>query len=260
MISHCRSGGDICWIKNSFLFLPGNRKKATPLASRVDPITISAKFFSSLQEPELILQQFYDQSIYQLTLPDYRTLLSEKLSDCVTEEGLHHQLRLFRLEHMTKIAFADFVLNIKLDESLRRLSELADALILEALAWLSEFCYKKWGTPKNEQGKIQPLLVYGMGKLGGKELNFSSDIDLIFVYPEKGETQGERRSIDNQLFFTRLGQKLISALHQKTPSGCEIPAHILYAGILDRPGFCGWKIITKNKDEIGSDMQCLKLV
>ena len=58
-----------------------------------------------------------------------------------------------------------------------------------------------------------------MGKLGGKELNFSSDIDLIFVYPESGETQGLRRSIDNQLFFTRLGQKLIAALHQKTHDG-----------------------------------------
>ena len=58
-----------------------------------------------------------------------------------------------------------------------------------------------------------------MGKLGGRELNFSSDIDLIFTYPQMGETQGARRSLDNQQFFTRLAQKLIAALHQKTADG-----------------------------------------
>jgi len=58
-----------------------------------------------------------------------------------------------------------------------------------------------------------------MGKLGGKELNFSSDIDLIFTYPESGETIDCRRSIDNQQFFTRLAQKLIASLHQVTCDG-----------------------------------------
>ncbi len=64
-----------------------------------------------------------------------------------------------------------------------------------------------------------PLLILGMGKLGGGELNFSSDIDLIFTYPHNGETSGGRRSVENQQFFTKLGQKLISALHQVTADG-----------------------------------------
>jgi glutamate-ammonia-ligase adenylyltransferase len=63
------------------------------------------------------------------------------------------------------------------------------------------------------------MLVLGMGKLGGGELNFSSDIDLIFTYPESGETQGARRSLDNQQFFTKLGQKLINLLSQSTADG-----------------------------------------
>ena len=58
-----------------------------------------------------------------------------------------------------------------------------------------------------------------MGKLGGFELNFSSDIDLIFTYPSQGETVGARRAVDNAKFFTRLGQRLINALDQFTPDG-----------------------------------------
>ncbi len=174
---------------------------------------------SCLQAPERVVALFLDGCVYQAQTPDYRQLVSTAINRCESEEQLHKQLRLSRLEQMVIIAFADLVLDIELDESLKRLSELADALILSALEWLTDFCQQKWGVPTNKLGKAQPLLVYGMGKLGGKELNFSSDIDLIFVYPEAGETQGARRSLDNQQFFIRLGQKLIAALHQPTVDG-----------------------------------------
>jgi [glutamine synthetase] adenylyltransferase / [glutamine synthetase]-adenylyl-L-tyrosine phosphorylase len=64
----------------------------------------------------------------------------------------------------------------------------------------------------------QRLIVIGMGKLGGGELNVSSDIDLIFVYPDEGETAGPR-TIANREFFDRLGQRVIGALHDATPLG-----------------------------------------
>jgi len=174
---------------------------------------------SCLQSPQQVTNLFSTKAVYLTDTPNYQQALKISLASCQTEEQLHKALRSFRLEQMTVIAFADLVLNISLDESLKRLSELADSLILGALEWLTHFCQQKWGEPQNKQGKPQPLLVYGMGKLGGKELNFSSDIDLIFVYPETGETHGARKSIDNQLFFTRLGQKLITALNQKTLDG-----------------------------------------
>jgi glutamate-ammonia-ligase adenylyltransferase len=63
------------------------------------------------------------------------------------------------------------------------------------------------------------MVVLGMGKLGGRELNVSSDIDLIFAFPSKGETEGGRRALDNQQFFIRLGQRLIQALDQITADG-----------------------------------------
>jgi len=174
---------------------------------------------SALQAPELVLNLFVNKDVYQKTVPPYVTLLNDLLSACQSEEQLHRILRRFRLQQMVNIAVADLVLNISLEQSLERLSLLADALIQSSLAWLTTFCQNKWGTPTSINGDIQPLLVYGMGKLGGYELNFSSDIDLIFVYPHSGETQGNRRSIENQQFFTRLAQKLITSLHQHTADG-----------------------------------------
>ncbi|MEH6563264.1 MAG: bifunctional [glutamate--ammonia ligase]-adenylyl-L-tyrosine phosphorylase/[glutamate--ammonia-ligase] adenylyltransferase, partial [Marinobacter sp.] len=77
-----------------------------------------------------------------------------------------------------------------------------------------------WGVdPVTGADTPQSLIVIGMGKLGGCELNVSSDIDLIFAFPGKGETRGGRRSLDNQQFFIRLGQRLIQALDQITADG-----------------------------------------
>jgi glutamate-ammonia-ligase adenylyltransferase len=174
---------------------------------------------SALQCPKIVVALFSSERVYQTVCPNYQEMLTELVTPCVSEEQLHQVLRQFRLQEMVNIAVADLLFELELTSSLERLSELADQLILAALNWLTLFCQDKWGVPTSKNGDVQQLLVYGMGKLGGRELNFSSDIDLIFTYPKMGETQGSRRSLDNQQFFTRLAQKLISALHQKTADG-----------------------------------------
>ncbi|XQW84188.1 bifunctional [glutamate--ammonia ligase]-adenylyl-L-tyrosine phosphorylase/[glutamate--ammonia-ligase] adenylyltransferase [Thalassotalea piscium] len=174
-------------------------------------------FNSAMQQPEIVINLFADEAFCQPI--DYVADLTQALADCDTEEQLHRLLRRYRLKQMVTIAVADYLYDASLDFSLKRLSKLADALILSTLNWLSELCYKQWGVPKNSEGETMPLLVYGMGKLGGNELNFSSDIDLIFAYPESGHTHGARRELDNQQFFIRLAQKLITALHQQTADG-----------------------------------------
>ncbi|TPH18573.1 bifunctional [glutamate--ammonia ligase]-adenylyl-L-tyrosine phosphorylase/[glutamate--ammonia-ligase] adenylyltransferase [Litorilituus lipolyticus] len=179
-------------------------------------------FKSAQQAPDLVFALF-NQGLLDnkddFVMPNYQALLTDLLNDCQDEAQLHRLLRRFRLQQMVAIAIADMVLDVELDLSLACLSSLADELILASLNWLTIFCQNKWGTPVNAQGETQVLLVYGMGKLGGKELNFSSDIDLIFTYPESGETINCRRALDNQQFFTRLAQKLISSLHQVTADG-----------------------------------------
>ncbi|PCS23877.1 bifunctional [glutamate--ammonia ligase]-adenylyl-L-tyrosine phosphorylase/[glutamate--ammonia-ligase] adenylyltransferase [Candidatus Enterovibrio escicola] len=146
----------------------------------------------------------------------YRVTLKAHLNRQQSENGLMRELRIFRRREMVWLAWNDFNDLISLDDSLSHLSKLAEALIMEAYDWLYRHCCIKWGTPCDADGKPQPMLILGMGKLGGGELNFSSDVDLIFTYPENGETQGTHRSMENSMFFTRLGQKLIKSLDQKT--------------------------------------------
>lgn len=149
----------------------------------------------------------------------YQTWLNEQLASVTNEEQLMKILRCFRRFILTRLEWSQLT-KISTDEQiLLQLSELAQVIIITARNWLYQLSCQEWGTPCNGQGIAQPLLILGMGKLGGGELNFSSDIDLIFTYPEHGHTQGGRRELDNAVFFTRLGQRLIKALDHVTQDG-----------------------------------------
>ncbi|MGI2022366.1 bifunctional [glutamate--ammonia ligase]-adenylyl-L-tyrosine phosphorylase/[glutamate--ammonia-ligase] adenylyltransferase [Shewanella glacialipiscicola] len=145
--------------------------------------------------------------------------LHEVLSSTTTEEMAKASLRRFRNYQMVRLAWRDFLDYASLEESLLDLSALAEALVICARDWLYKEMCAQYGTPMDKEGNAQPLLILGMGKLGGRELNFSSDIDLIFTFPEHGETVGSRRSIDNQQFFIRMGQRLVNLLDQVTVDG-----------------------------------------
>jgi glutamate-ammonia-ligase adenylyltransferase len=145
--------------------------------------------------------------------------LNVQLTACDSESSLLRTVRQFRRFHMCIIAWRELLQVAELTESLAHTSHLADSLIEGALNWLYQLQCKEQGTPVNEEGVKQQLVILAMGKLGGRELNFSSDIDLIFTYPETGETVGASRSVANQKFFQRLGQRLIAALHQFTADG-----------------------------------------
>ncbi|WP_163923642.1 bifunctional [glutamate--ammonia ligase]-adenylyl-L-tyrosine phosphorylase/[glutamate--ammonia-ligase] adenylyltransferase [Photobacterium sp. Alg240-V54] len=169
------------------------------------------------QEPQLLEWLFEHYQTYEMI--DYRELLALQLAQVTDEASLMRSLRHFRRRYMALIAWQDFSHRVDLEHSLASLSQLAEALIMEAYHWLYQQCCTEWGMPVNDQAEPQPMLILGMGKLGGGELNFSSDIDLIFTYPENGETVGGRRSLANAQFFTRLGQRLIKALDQITYDG-----------------------------------------
>ncbi|WP_438395412.1 bifunctional [glutamate--ammonia ligase]-adenylyl-L-tyrosine phosphorylase/[glutamate--ammonia-ligase] adenylyltransferase [Caballeronia sp. DA-9] len=100
------------------------------------------------------------------------------------------------------------------------MTDLAELTIQRALAVLSADLETTFGEPRGPDGQRLTLGVVGMGKLGGRELNVSSDIDLIFVYEDDGETMGgERAALSTQEYFTRLGRKLIGALAEVTEDG-----------------------------------------
>ncbi|HEU4708650.1 MAG TPA: bifunctional [glutamate--ammonia ligase]-adenylyl-L-tyrosine phosphorylase/[glutamate--ammonia-ligase] adenylyltransferase, partial [Methylophilaceae bacterium] len=110
----------------------------------------------------------------------------------------------------------DFVSN--LDEVMHTMSGLAEVTVQFALHHLTAWQEAIYGAPKDAQGRRQEMIVVGMGKLGGRELNVSSDVDLIFAYAESGDTQGGK-PISNHEFFLRLAKKLIAALDEITSDG-----------------------------------------
>ena len=136
----------------------------------------------------------------------------------VTEEAFMSALRRWRRAEFARIAWRDLAGWAPLDETLTDLSNAADTALRLANEFATRALCQRYGQPRDESGAVQELIIVAMGKLGGRELNFSSDIDLVLLYPADGETDGARK-IDNQEFFTRLGQALIRLLEQPTVDG-----------------------------------------
>lgn len=141
------------------------------------------------------------------------------LSQPHTEAQAMAALRRYRNASLCQILADDLLRAQDISTALQRVSMLADELINLAYQWAWQELTPQWGQPLDSIGQVMPLLILGMGKLGGGELNFSSDIDLIFVYPDNGDTSGGRRSTENQQFYTKLGQKIILLLNQVTADG-----------------------------------------
>jgi len=149
----------------------------------------------------------------------YQTRLKLTLEAIADETSLQQKLRHFRQREMVRIIWRDLAGWSDLAETVRDLSAMADACLQQSLEILHQWQCDASGTPCNADGEEQQLVVLGMGKLGAGELNLSSDIDLIFTYPEGGETQGGRKTLSNEEFFTRLGRKLIQSLDNVTADG-----------------------------------------
>lgn len=142
----------------------------------------------------------------------------EELSLDMMEPAFMAALRQLRQREMVRIALRDLMGWASLEETLADLSALASQCIARADEYARQALMPRFGVPRNGEGIEQRLIILGMGKLGGGELNFSSDIDLIFIYPEAGETDG-RKVLDNQAYFIRHGQLLIRLLDELTADG-----------------------------------------
>ena len=135
------------------------------------------------------------------------------------EAELARQLRILRRHVMAQIISRDVCRISDLAEVTRTITLFADFAVNTALEFAHAYYEDMYGTPiGRHSGLPQHLSVVAMGKAGGYELNVSSDIDLIFIYPESGDTNG-RRERSNQEFFTKVGQKLISLLNDITDEG-----------------------------------------
>ncbi|MDH5485175.1 MAG: bifunctional glutamine synthetase adenylyltransferase/deadenyltransferase, partial [Gammaproteobacteria bacterium] len=169
---------------------------------------------TSCRRPSLWFELLQNNDLErEFELVDYQAALGDILDSLSASDdaALMHRLRLFRQKQMLRIAWRDLAGSASTSETLRNLTDLAETCVDLTLEFLYQDQCKQLGTPCSADGSEQRLIVLGMGKLGGHELNFSSDIDLIFGFPEEGETQGAR-SMANSQFFVRLAQRFIRVI------------------------------------------------
>ncbi|MCM2680386.1 bifunctional [glutamate--ammonia ligase]-adenylyl-L-tyrosine phosphorylase/[glutamate--ammonia-ligase] adenylyltransferase [Echinimonas agarilytica] len=201
--------------------------KAAPL----DVSTIKSELTYAFALSDFIYESFYavpqqavewlqtgsfEQAVTTLRIHDE---IATALESVDSEASLMAALRRMRRKIQSHIIWRDMMGLASLDEVLEATSALADEAILQARDWLQHSLEQRWGVPTGRSGSRQTMFVIGMGKLGGCELNVSSDVDLIFTYSEAGATKGARKERDNQEFFIRLGQRLINVLNQTTVDG-----------------------------------------
>ena len=130
------------------------------------------------------------------------------------------ELRLARQRLMLWIAYRDLNGLAALDEVTHALSYFAQQSLAYTAAFIRKDLKGRFGLPSARSADYElPLMIVGMGKLGGKELNLSSDIDLIFLYEEEGDTQGGSSSISNHEWFTKLGRRLIKIIAEHDENG-----------------------------------------
>jgi glutamate-ammonia-ligase adenylyltransferase len=141
------------------------------------------------------------------------------IASAATREDLQQRLRHLRKQTLAVLIVRDLAGWADLAEVTRAMTQLAEATITAALDWVTRDLAQSLGSPRGAGSEqVQQLHVVGMGKLGGGELNVSSDIDLVFLYPEDGDTDGAR-TLSNHEYFSRAGRALIALLAEPTADG-----------------------------------------
>ncbi len=150
-----------------------------------------------------------------------RSLVDELVSEVSVledEQAVMRSLRRFKRRETLRISYGDIVREQSLRTVTQQISYLAEAILDAALGAAWRRVATQRGIPLGPDGRPARFVVLGMGKLGGQELNYSSDVDLIFLYDADGQTDG-RRTITNAEFFDRLARELVRLIAEATELG-----------------------------------------
>jgi [glutamine synthetase] adenylyltransferase / [glutamine synthetase]-adenylyl-L-tyrosine phosphorylase len=205
--------------RSAFLTLLGSHPGAAQLLARLggtsqflaDTLRRHPTFFPWLLEPRTMRQWLADE---------HTAALARTLEPFSTAEGRLNALRRFKYRQLLRIGCRDILGDADLTVTTEELSRLADACLGAAWRWAEEKLRRLYGVPVGADGAPTGLAVIGMGKLGGDELNYSSDIDVIFVYGEDGRTTGgEAGCIDNGDFFAEAVRDIVASLEAVTDEG-----------------------------------------
>lgn len=158
-----------------------------------------------------------DDCQHALGLDAYHALIQDLSFDGALP-AFSSALRQFRHGHLLRLMLREIEGLASTQDTLRAWSDCADVMILHTLRYCEQRLWPRFGRPCHSTGKHAALYVLAMGKLGGQELNFSSDIDLIVAFSEAGFTDGPS-SISNQEFYTKVVQQFMQILQPVTAEG-----------------------------------------
>ena len=190
-----------------------------------DALPVLLQIFSTSQHlSDLLISdpQAYDLLRMTAGEPVARQVLIDELNSEVdlldSEESVMAALRRFKRRETLRISYGDIIMGQALETVARQISYLADAIIETALRSARRRLEAKRGSPRRADGSPARLVVLALGKLGGVELNYSSDIDLILLYDEEGQTDGTRHQTNTE-FFSQLARDLVKLLSEATELG-----------------------------------------
>jgi [glutamine synthetase] adenylyltransferase / [glutamine synthetase]-adenylyl-L-tyrosine phosphorylase len=209
---------------------------ASPAAAAQLPTLVEAR----ARTLETVLQLFSTSQFFSDLLvanPDYLDMLRIPLRSSPSRAELLAQLqgeidaaaddstvlrtlRRFRQRQVLRIGTNDIIRDRPLEEITRDISRVADTALEVALATALRNISRRFGTPETAAGDAARCVILGFGKLGGKELNYSSDIDLVFLYDDEGATVGRGVThISNDDYFARVVSEVVRLLSTHTDRG-----------------------------------------
>ena len=181
------------------------------------PATHIATLIRMLACSEFAAAVFLREADWLLTQDLSRPPSISQLQDFVAQIGqsdqpqnvVQSEIRKFRNRYFLHVLWREFDATATLNETLYAISDLADGLLKAAAEYAHRAVRERCGVVRDENGDEISLVVLGMGKLGGRELNFSSDIDVIFLHPDGSDSDGDR-SLSPHEYFARVGRRIIS--------------------------------------------------
>ncbi|HXJ84466.1 MAG TPA: bifunctional [glutamate--ammonia ligase]-adenylyl-L-tyrosine phosphorylase/[glutamate--ammonia-ligase] adenylyltransferase [Candidatus Methylomirabilis sp.] len=203
----------------AFLTLLGSHPGAIPLLAR---LCGTSQFLADTlrRHPTLVPWLLEPRTMRQWLPDELEEALATSLAPFTSRDGWCNALRRFKYRQLLRIGCRDILADADLTVTTEELSRLADVCLAAAWRWAQDGLQARYGVPVSTDGEPTGLAVIGMGKLGGDELNYSSDIDLIFVYGEDGwTTGGEAGSIANGEFFAEGVRAIVGALESVTEEG-----------------------------------------
>ena len=165
---------------------------------------------------------YWQERLQRLSSPpdpdELRAFADDVGNSAESVDDVKSRLRRFRHRYMLGVLWREVAGTAELGETLGALSALADQMLAAAGRYAGMQLEERYGRFRDSSGDVVPLVVLAMGKLGGGELNFSSDIDIVFLYPADGESDGARK-LAGQQYFTRLSQMIVGLLDERTADG-----------------------------------------